>query len=88
MLGPRPRVPLPWEITLLWNREVTLVDFCNLFTTHEHTLRACPFPHTRVELSLRYTPAPLRTPVALALRYVAASKTGESHPDHDGLRAP
>jgi hypothetical protein len=27
------------------NREVTLVDFCNLFTTHEHTLRAFRSSH-------------------------------------------
>lgn len=66
--------------------QVTLVDFCNLFTTHEHTLRAF-VPHTRVELSLRYTPAPWM-PVALAPRYVAASKAGESHSDHDRLRTP
>jgi len=38
-LGLRPRVPLPFGSTLL-KTNVTLADFCNLVTTHEHTLRA------------------------------------------------
>jgi len=43
-LGPRPRVPLPWEARFS-EPEVTLVDFCNLVTTHEHTLRAPQSSH-------------------------------------------
>jgi len=47
---------LPWEARF-YEPQVTLADFCNLVTTHEHTLRAFD-PHTRVKLSLRCSPAP------------------------------
>lgn len=47
---------MPWEARF-YEPQVTLADFCNLVTTHEHTLRAFD-PHTRVKLSLRCSPAP------------------------------
>jgi len=72
--GPRPRAPLPAGDTLLWT-SVSLADFCNLKTTRGHTQRAFD-PRTRVELSLRYSPAPTDAG-CVGPRCVAAPETCE-----------